>query len=145
MREYNLDERNTYNMDEKGFFVGVAQPSKRVFTKASLAEKERVVAVQDGNRERATLLACVCASGESLPSTFVYQGSSRLQSGWVDAVEIGKHEVFFLNSPTERSNNNIDLAWLQQVFERFRKQKARQGYRPLILCGHGSHLTTDFL
>jgi transcriptional regulator with XRE-family HTH domain len=34
MQEYNIDERNTYNMDEKSFFVGITNRSKRVFTKA---------------------------------------------------------------------------------------------------------------
>jgi uncharacterized protein YndB with AHSA1/START domain len=39
------------------------------------------------------------------------------------------------------------LAWLQQVFERCTKQKARLGrdWRLLIVDGHGSHLTFEFL
>jgi predicted HicB family RNase H-like nuclease len=37
MREYAIDECNTYNMDEKGFAVGRTIRSKRVFSKASLA------------------------------------------------------------------------------------------------------------
>lgn len=92
-----------------------------------------------------TLLACVCASGESLPLALVYQGSSGIQSGWVDAVEVGKHSVFFSNSEPGWSNNDVGLAWLEQVFERFTKPKARCSYRLLILNGHGSHLTTNFI
>jgi len=72
MREYNVDARNTYNMDEKGFFVGITKRSKRVFTKAIWASKERTAAVQDGNREWITLIACVCASGDSLPPALIY-------------------------------------------------------------------------
>jgi hypothetical protein len=34
MQECNIDERNMYNMDEKGFFVSITNCSKRVFTKA---------------------------------------------------------------------------------------------------------------
>jgi hypothetical protein len=102
-------------------------------------------AVQDGNYELITLLACVWASRESLPPALVYQGSSRIQSGWVDAVEVGKHEIFFSNSPTRWSNNNIELAWLEQVFERHMKAKARREYRLLILDGHCSHVTSDFI
>jgi hypothetical protein len=34
MREYDVEPRNTYNMDEKGFFVGITTRSKRVFYKA---------------------------------------------------------------------------------------------------------------
>jgi hypothetical protein len=145
MQEYNIDERNTYNMDEKGFFVGITNRSKRVFTKAIWASKERTAAIQDGKREWITLLACVCASGEALPPALIYQCTSGLQSGWVDAVEAGKHEVFFSNSASGWTNNDVGLAWLEQVFERFTKQKARRGYRLLILDGHSSHLTSDFI
>jgi hypothetical protein len=76
MREYELDERNTYNMDEKGFFIGIGSRSKRVFSKAVWKQKERTEAIRDGNREWATLIACVCASGEALPPALIYQGSS---------------------------------------------------------------------
>jgi hypothetical protein len=72
MKEYDIDERNTYNMDEKGFFVSRTTRSKRVFSKASLAQKERTAALQDGNREWVTLLACVCACGEALPPALFY-------------------------------------------------------------------------
>jgi hypothetical protein len=50
MQEYNIDARNTYNIDEKGFFVGITTCSKLIFTKAIWALKERAAAVQDGNR-----------------------------------------------------------------------------------------------
>jgi hypothetical protein len=87
----------------------------------------------------------VCASGDSLPPALVYQGSSELQSGWVDGVEVGKHQVFFSNSPTGWSNNDIGLAWLEQVFERSTKKKARRNYQLLILDGHSSHITPNFI
>jgi hypothetical protein len=38
-------------MDEKGFFVGITAHSKRIFTKAIWASKERTAAIQDGSRE----------------------------------------------------------------------------------------------
>lgn len=47
--------------------------------------------------------------------------------------------------PTGWTNNDIGLAWLTQVFDRYTKQKARQNYCLLIVDGHGSHLTRDFL
>ena len=62
MKEYNIQARDTYNMDEKGFFVGRTTRAKRTFSKAYLAQKRRTAALQDGNRKWVTLLACVCAS-----------------------------------------------------------------------------------
>lgn len=145
MREYEVDERNTYNMDEKGFFVGIASRSKRVFSKAAWQSKESTETIRDGNREWVTLIACVCACGEALPPALIYQGSSGIQSSWVDDVEVGKHQVFFPNSPTGWSNNDLGLAWLEQVFNRHTTAKARRGWRLLILNGHGSHITADFI
>jgi hypothetical protein len=145
MREYNLEERSTYNMDEKGFFVGRETRSKRVFTKRTWASKERTAALQDGNRKWVTLLACVCASGEALPPALIYQGISGIQSSWVDDVEVGKHQVFFSYSPTGWSNDDIGLAWLERVFQRYTKAKARRRWRLSIVDGHGSHLTRNFI
>ncbi|KAF2647117.1 CENP-B protein, partial [Lophiostoma macrostomum CBS 122681] len=39
----------------------------------------------------------------------------------------------------------IGLAWLETVFNRLTKEKARQLYRLLIVDGYGSHLTMDFI
>jgi hypothetical protein len=41
MEEHGIDERNTYNMDEKGFFVGIADRRKRIFSKAIWEAGER--------------------------------------------------------------------------------------------------------
>ncbi|KAF1934453.1 uncharacterized protein M421DRAFT_51288, partial [Didymella exigua CBS 183.55] len=51
MREHGIDKRNTYNMDEKGFYVGIAHCTKRIFSKAVYKSKERTAAIRDGNRE----------------------------------------------------------------------------------------------
>ena len=52
---------------------------------------------------------------------------------------------FYDMSPGGWSNNEIGVAWLEQAFERFTKPKARRDYRLLILDGHGSHVSTDFI
>ncbi|KAF1828823.1 hypothetical protein BDW02DRAFT_593021 [Decorospora gaudefroyi] len=41
MRQYDVNARDTYNMDEKGFFIGRGTRSKSVFTKRTWALKER--------------------------------------------------------------------------------------------------------
>jgi hypothetical protein len=131
-------------MDEKGFFVGIAPRSKRVFSKTVWQLEKLTKAIKDSNREWVTLIACVCASRESLPPALIYQGTSRIQLSWVDDVEVGQHQVFFFNSPTGFSNNELRLAWFERVFERHTKSKARRGWRLLVLDGHSSHLTPDF-
>jgi hypothetical protein len=123
MQEYGIDERNTYNMDEKGFFVGINSCTKRIVSKAIWESKERTAALRDGNREWVTLLACVCASGEALPLALIYQGTSGIQSTWVDNLLAEQHQIFISHSVTGWSNNNLGLAWLQQVFDRYTAAK----------------------
>jgi hypothetical protein len=141
VQEYNVEPRNTYNMDEKGFFVGKTTRTKCVFSKAVWQEKLRTAAMQDGNRKWITVLACVCGDGSSLPPALLHGGKVGPQSSWVDDVEAGKHDVLIVNATSGWTNNDIRLAWLEQVFERSTAAKTRQQWRLLIVDGHGSHLT----
>jgi hypothetical protein len=145
MREYNVEPHNTYNMDEKGFAISITKRTKRVFSKAVWEAKLRTAAIQDGSREWITLIACVCGDGSSLPPALVYDGKSGVQSSWVDNIVAGKHDVFIGNSPSGWSNNDIGLAWLEQVFERHTAPKTTRGWRLLIVDGHGSHLSRNFM
>ena len=40
IRKYNVDPRHIYNMDEKGFLIGITSRSKRVFSKQLWERKE---------------------------------------------------------------------------------------------------------
>jgi hypothetical protein len=146
IEEYNIEPRHTYNMDEKGFLIGVIGRSKRIFSKAMWDRGEVTAALQDGNREWITLLACACADGSVLPPALLFAAANKaIQSALVEDIESGKHDVHINSSPNGWTNNDIGLAWLEQVFYRCTKEKARRSYRLLILDGHGSHITMDFL
>jgi hypothetical protein len=111
--------------------------------------KEVREALQDGNREWITLLVCICGNGSSLPPGLLFASTnSSIQSSWVEGIQAGKHEAFVSSSPNGWSNNDTGLAWLEQVFNRYTKEKARKdprAWRLLILDGHGSHITMDFI
>jgi len=143
--EYNIEPRNTYNMDEKGFLLGVTGRSKRVFSRQLYDRKEVSEALQDGSREWITLLACICGDGTVVSPAIIYPGKGPLQSSWLEHLEVGKHQIFAATSPSGWSNNDLGLAWLEQVFERSTKAKARSFYRLLLLDGHGSHVTMNFI
>ncbi|KAK1915855.1 hypothetical protein P3342_003670 [Pyrenophora teres f. teres] len=76
MQQYEVAAENVYNMDEKGFMMGIIARSKRVFTRAIWEQKERTAAIQDGNREWVTILACICGDGSSLPPALIYEGKA---------------------------------------------------------------------
>jgi hypothetical protein len=143
--EYHLEARDIYNMDEKGFLIGLIGRSKRIFSRRQWEKKEVRASLQDGSREFLTVLACCCADGSSLPPALIYAAKKgAIRSTWVEDIKAGEHEVFVSSSPTGWSNDDIGLAWLEQVFDRYTKQRSGR-WRLLILDGHGSHVTMEFI
>jgi hypothetical protein len=144
--QYNVEPRHIYNIDEKGFMLGVLTRSKRVFSRRLYEEGKIKAYIQDGNREWITLLACICADGSHIKPSLIYQSASgSIQDSWLQAFDPNDHRVHFASSPSGWTNNELGLAWLKQVFDRSTKLKAGRSYRLLILDGHGSHLTIDFI
>ncbi|RYN89936.1 hypothetical protein AA0120_g6512 [Alternaria tenuissima] len=146
MEEYNVQPLHIFNMDEKGFQLGRIGRSKRIFSKALYEQKGLRQALEDGLSEWITVMACICSDGKVLSPSLIFQGSNgAVQSSWVDAIQEGEHSVFVTSSPSGWSNNDIGLAWLKQVFERETRRYASTGYRLLLLDGHGSYVTTEFI
>jgi len=146
-KEHKYEIQNVYNMDEKGFLIGVLNKTKRIFTRSWKEQGKLKGAAQDGNRTWVTLLACVCADGTSLPPTLIYPSESgEVLDTWLDDYDPADG-AYITASPTGWTNNEIAQLWLMRLFERHTKQKARQGRDPrlLIVDGHSSHLNMDFL
>ena len=132
-------------MDEKGCMLGILTRSKRVFSKRLYEEGKIKAHIQDGNREWITLLACICADGSALAPALIYQSDSgSIQDTWLQALS-PEDRVYISSSPSGWTNNDIGLSWLKQVFDPSTNGKAGRSYRLLILDGHGSHLTMDFI
>jgi hypothetical protein len=68
-QEYGIIAQDTYNMDEKGFAMGIMQQS-HVFVPAS--EKEAFL-WQDGSREWVSVIETISAASESLPSYLIFK------------------------------------------------------------------------
>jgi hypothetical protein len=145
-KEYDVKARHTYKMDEKGFMIGVTGRSKRVFSRRLWERKEVKKALQDGSRTWITLLATICADGTSLPPSLIFQSANEsIRDTWVEGIKVRKHQVHVTSTPSGWSNNDVGLAWLEQVFNRYTKEKARRSWRLLIVDGNGSHLTKGFI
>jgi hypothetical protein len=135
LEKYNILPENVYNMDEKGFMLSTLKRSLRIFSKASWKAGRIREALQDGSRERITVMSL----------GIIYQGVKGIQFSWLQDVDPLKHHAFFGHSPSGWSNDNLSLAWLKECFHKQTKEKARREYRLLLLDGHGSHLTMDFI
>ena len=76
-----LDE-DIYNMDEKGFMMGVAASAKVVISK----HEKQAFSAQSGNREWVSLIESICTTGRSLPLFVIFKGVNKQKAGY-DALE----------------------------------------------------------
>ena len=143
---YSIRPGNCYNMDEKGFLLGHLQKVQRVFPKALMARQKLLGSGQDGNREWITVIATICADGTSLPPALIYKAvSGELQDTWLQDYKPGEHACWFASSSNGWTCNELGVSWLQSLFNAQTITKAKRDWRLLILDGHGSHCTIEFL
>jgi hypothetical protein len=145
IKQYNVQQQLIYNMDEKGFLIGILSKQKRIFSKARYELGGLRQAIQDGNREWITSIACICADGSWLPPGLIYQATSgNIQDTWLQDFDPIIHKALFASSPSGWTNDQLGLEWLKQ-FNKATTTKARRQYRLLLLDGHGSHLNMAFI
>ena len=74
MEEYHITAENIYNVDEKGFLIGIGSKMRRIMTREAYEQGICQQSSQDGNREFITLIAYVSALGIAIPPTLLYKG-----------------------------------------------------------------------
>ena len=84
MKQYYIIYNNIYNIDEKGFLLGILQKGKRYFSRRKYEEDGLKQRLQDGNREWITSIDCICADRTSLLPSLIYQAvSEKIQDTWL--------------------------------------------------------------
>ena len=90
--QYNVDAEHTYNMDEKGFKIGVTIKTKHVLSRRMWEKKEVKASLQDGNCACVTLIAC--GEESALPPGLLYESTNNtIQSSWVEEIKPRVHSV----------------------------------------------------
>ena len=144
-KEYNILAQNTYNMDEKGFMIGVSTKQHRIFSKQAFQKGQILANIQDGNRQWITVIATICADGSWLPLGVIFAGNIR--DTWVKDKVMDTFEGHIGSTTNGWTDDKMGLYWLQQIFDRYSKPKARNSrdWRLLFSDGHGSHLNMEFI
>lgn len=146
VKEYKLQAEDIYNIDEKGFLIGILIKGLRIFSRQKYITGSLKQRLQDGNREWITLIACIYADGTALSPGLIYQAvSGNIQDSWLQDFDPELHACFFTSSPSGWTNDNLGYRWLTDIFDRETKDKARRRWRLLILDSHGSHITMKFI
>jgi hypothetical protein len=128
---------DVYNMDETGVALGVCNNSQVL---ASAHKSKAYVKVPD-NREWVSIVETVSTTGRKLRPVAIFKGQS-LQTTWFTAQSVP--DWFYTTSDNGWTLNAIGLEWLRCVFI---PESARTLLvnRLLILNGHSSHVSTDFI
>src|SRR6187402_340165 len=136
--KYGVLDCDFYNFDETGFMMGVIC-SAMVITRAD--RRGRGKAVQLGNREWATAIACINSEGWSVPPFLVVQGKNHLSNWYTD----GGLPPDWVIKPTSNgwTNNETGLEWLKH-FDKHTTTRAKGPYRILVLDGHESYESAEF-
>ena len=74
MEDHGVTADNIWNIDEKGFLIGIGSKMRRIKSREAYEQGRCRQSAQDGNREFITLLACVSALGKTIPPTLLYKG-----------------------------------------------------------------------
>ena len=146
IEQYRVEPQHIYNIDEKGFLVGILLKMKRIFSRKRYKEGSIKQLIQDRNREWITTIAAICADGSALSPGLIYQATTGLiQDSWLQDFNPNTQSCFFASSPSGWTNNKLGFQWLTQIFDRETKAKAQRSWRLLILDGHGLYISMKFI
>lgn len=136
---------NRWNFDETGLAEGAGYSGKVIAPAEAKGGKKRRYALVKGSgiRTWVTVIEAVNAEGNSLAPVVIFKGES-IQAQWfpLNIDEFGHWK--FASSTNGWTNNDIGLGWLQEHFLPLTAPGAKD-WRLLVLDGHGSHLTDEFL
>jgi hypothetical protein len=134
---YKPDPHDIYNIDETGFILGEGEKAYIIIDKKRGSSNHRIKAKKG---ELLTAIECVSATRTAIAPMIIYKGEY-LQHHWFEPG--APRDWIVATSPKGWTSNALGLWWLQNHFEPSTRVK-NDGYRFLLLDGHGSHLTPEF-
>ena len=132
-----IKPENRYNMDESGIMEGYGANGLVVGS----SERRSIQKKQPGSRAWTSFVECISATGRALTPLVIFKGKSVQQQWFPQDLSPYKGWEFTATNNTWTSDSTV-VEWLQKVFL---PQTATLEPRLLILDGHGSHETTDFM
>jgi hypothetical protein len=117
IEDHRITSYNIYNVDEKGFHIGVGSSIKRIMSRKAYKAGQIRQAVHNGNREFISLIAYVSATSIAISPVLLYKSASGdLQDTWVKDVAKNQ-QAFFGGTENGWSSNVYGMQWLKTVFE----------------------------
>ncbi len=131
---------NRYNMDEYGLMEGQGVNGLVVGS-----SKTRAVQRKDpGSRAWTSFIECVSATGVALPPAVIFKGKS-VQQQWFSTETEGLDNWIFTATEKGWTSQSVAVEWLEKIFIPRTKPQDPTQARLLVLDGHDSHTTDDFM
>src|SRR5436190_4911448 len=131
---------NIFNADETGIMEGMGVNGLVVGSTKSNPKGTYVKGNQD--RTWTSIVECISATGQALTPLVIFKAKS-IQAQWFARDFNQPWE--FTNSVNGWTSNDIALEWLEKVFIPETAPSDPSEARLLIVDGHGSHTTDDFM
>ena len=109
--DYKIESSYIWNMDEKGFLLGMANKVKVICRHGRKNPRYTC----DGSRELITMLKCLSAGGRVLPPMIVTKGAHHYTGNHVRGQ--GIPESIYGHSLNGWTTNELGLAWIKEHFE----------------------------
>ncbi|KAF6519132.1 hypothetical protein HZS61_009512 [Fusarium oxysporum f. sp. conglutinans] len=135
-----VKQKNRYNVDEVGMMEGIGMNGLFLGHK----DKKSVLIHQPGSRSWITILECISATGKVLRPTVIFKGKTVQQQHFPEDLDF-LDDWEFSCSENGWTSNKLALVWLRKAFIPSTKPENANEPRLLILDGHGSHMTEEFL
>jgi hypothetical protein len=139
MDKYKIQLENIYNIDETGFQMGATSRSYVIIDKRSGGYGH---SGSGSKGENITAIETSCADGTVLPPFIIFKGE-HLQSTWYSGD--APQDWVAVTSSSGWTNDILAMGWLQRIFEPHTQAKANGKHRMIIVDGHHSHLTPEFM
>ena len=126
-----------WNMDETGFRIGIGK-DQLIVTKR---KRTHYFGIPE-NRESATAIEAISAGGQYIPAFLIVAGQVHMTQ-WYAQPELNP-DTAIRPTPSGYTNDQVGLEWLE-YFDKHTVKKVVGRKRLLILDGHGSHHTKEFI
>ena len=137
IQEEGILPNDTYNMDETGFRIGIGK-DQLIITKR---KRTHYFGLSE-NRESTTAIECILAAGEFVPLFLILSGTLHMAQ-WYQVKELDSCTAI-IPASSEYSNDEISLKLIKH-FDKHTAKKVVGSKQLLILDGHGSHHTIEFI
>ena len=134
IKDYNIRQEDVYNMDEKGYAMGIGGKAKVVVSR----HDPYAFQTQCGSREWVSTIECISADGRILNHFLIFKGVN-YKKDWFKVLENGA----ICMSDTGWTNNAIGMQWFEKIFDRLTPPKGE--FRLLFMDGHDSHIQTPVI